>query len=147
MSTGSREVHPADPRQRRRAFALLLLFAVVAGFALASVREHTRELGLRMYGEQRAAAIEEVRLSFRIAVLLLLVPGLALAAWTWRTAAISEAEGRFPPAAARTLRDVPVRRGRRLAAIVRVHRLLAAGIVGVLLALLIVMEILLARLA
>jgi hypothetical protein len=142
----TRDIHPADPRQRRRALVLLLLFAVVSALAVAEVRQHTRDLGQRLYSEERAAALGEARTSFRLAVGLLLLPGLALVVWTWRTAARSEAEGRFPPSNARTLRDVPIRRGRSLTTIVRMHRLLASVIFGVLLALVTTMEILLARL-
>jgi hypothetical protein len=141
-----REIHRGDPRQRWRALWLLLAFGVASALAVSAVREHTRDLGQRLYGEARAAALSEARISFRVAIGLLLVPGFGLAWWVWRTAALSEAEGRFPPSSARTLRDIPVRRGRSLRTIVRGHRLLAAVVVGVLLALLLVMEILLARL-
>lgn len=140
------EIHPADPAQRRRALWLLLAFLLVAAVAVSMVRDHTRDLGQRIYGEERASALAEARISFRLAVGLLLIPGLGLALWIRQTAARSEAEGRFPPRAARTLRDVPVRRGRSLQTIVRVHRILAAAILGTLIALVAVLEILLARL-
>ncbi|HRQ65561.1 MAG TPA: hypothetical protein PKZ76_12000 [Xanthomonadaceae bacterium] len=141
-----REIHRGDPRQRRRALWLLLAFLVVSALAVSAVREHTRDLGQRLYGDSRAETLSEARISFRVAVGLLLVPGFGLAWWVWRTAARSESEGRFPPSSARTLRDVPVRRGRSLRTIVRGHRLLASAVVGILLVLVLVMELLLARL-
>jgi hypothetical protein len=146
LTRKGREIHRGDPRQRRRALWLLLAFLVAATLAVSAVREHTRDLGQRLYGETRTATLQEARISFRVAVGLLLVPGFGLAWWVWRTAALSEAEGRFPPSTARTLRDIPIRRGRSLRTIVRGHRLMAAIVIGTLLALVLVMEILLARL-
>ncbi len=146
MRREEREIHRGDPVQRRRALWLLLAFVAIAAVTIHAVRDHTRELGQRLYGEARSETLSEARTSFRIAVGLLLVPGLGWVWWVHRSAALSEAEGRFPPSSARTLRDIPVRRGRSLRTIVRVHRLLAATIFGTLLAVVILVEVLLARL-
>jgi hypothetical protein len=120
-----REIHRADPAERRRTLLVLLLVAVFGALMLAAMHHELGVIeGRLLAGDADLAAHRFLWLARSSFVLLALV-GVVTGVLVGRGALAVIREQRFPHAGARVVRDCTVVRGQRALLLGRLGLLLA----------------------
>ncbi len=116
------DIHRADPRYRRRVAVALIVAVLTGSVALLALDAWLDALVIGAENPPNAA-LSGLRLLFLGIALALTLPLLALALWLHATSRRVRSERRYPPRAARTVSDTPVRSD---AAALRMARTLSA---------------------
>lgn len=120
------EIHRADPAYRRRSLAMLAVATALCAVLLWQLHAWLQELTARLAVSDADTLRRSLRALLAGLGVALAVPAAAVGLQLWRFGEAAHREGRFPPAEARTLRDVRVLRGP--AALAWARRTRAAGV-------------------
>lgn len=121
------EMHPADPRERRRTIAALLLVTVVGALLLLALQNELSSIQARVVAGDSELAADRFVMLARGCFLLLALVGLVTGAVIAQGALAAIREQRFPHAGARLLMARRIVRGPRAVWMGRMALLGAGG--------------------